>query len=292
MKRAFTGERVKADNNLDGNAMKFAKDHTHSPEFYQSDRSKEEVDMKFRTQRSPFPFISLLAVVFLLSAGSAFANPPGSMHGKSKGMHSSSGDYGKSRHEGFGDPNRSSHRDGMQKRHGGSRHSMHRSGSGMGHKKGHGDHGSGGMLERAHQKTMKFFKHILKNKDAMSLTDEQVQQLRDLKINYKKDRIRMQADADIAEVDLHVLLWDEKAKLADLEAQMNTVHGLKTKLHVASIKARRDGKAVLTEEQRARIDKMHERMKSHGGSKGHPGASSKEKKCQKSKGHETAGDKK
>lgn len=252
--------------------------------------------MKFRTQRSLFSFISLFAVVFLLTAGPTFANPPASMHGKSKGMSSSSGDYGKSRHEGFGDPNRSSHRSGTHMSRGG-RHSMHASGPGMGHKKGHGDHGSGSMHDRAHQKAMKFFKHILKNKDAMSLTDEQVQQLRGLKINYKKDRIRMKADVDIAEVDLHVLLWDEKAKLADIEAQMNTVHGLMTKLHMASIKAKRDGKAVLTDEQRSRIDKMHKRMK--GGSKGHPGDSSKyknkKKQCEKrkkGKDHGTDGHKK
>ena len=169
---------------------------------------------------------------------------------------------------------------------------MHSSGSGMGHKKGHGDHGSGSMHERAHQKAMKFFKHMLKNKDAMSLTDEQVQQLRDLKINYKKDRIRMKADVDIAEIDLHVLLWDDKAKLADIEAQMNTVHGLMTKLHMASIKAKRDGKAVLTDEQRSRMNKVHKRMRSHGGSKGHSGDSSKAKKCKKSKGQTTDGHKK
>lgn len=248
--------------------------------------------MRFHEQRSMFPFISLLTLIFLLAAGPTFANPPGSMHGKSKGMHSSSGDYGKSGHKGYGDRSWSSPRKGMHERHGGGRHSMHSSGAGMGHKKGHGDHGSGSMHERDHQAVMKFFKHILKNKDAMSLTDEQVQQLRDLKINYKKDRIRMKADVDIAEVDLHVLLWDDKAKLADIEAQMNTVHGLMTKLHMASIKAKRDGKAVLTDEQRSRMDKMHKRMRSHSGSKGHPGDSSKSKKCKKSKDQATDGHKK
>ena len=233
--------------------------------------------MKFHEQRSLFSFISLVAVVFLLSAGPAFADPPRSMHGKSKGTHSSSGDYGKSGHKGYGDRSWSSHREGIHERHGGG-HSMHS--------------GSGAMHDRAHQRAMKFFKHMLKNKDVMSLTDEQVQQLRDLKINYKKDRIRMKADVDMAEVDLHVLLWDDKAKLADIEAQMNTVHGLMTKLHMASIKAKRDGKAVLTDEQRSRMDKMHKRMKSYGGGKGHPGDSSKAKKCKKSKGQATDGHKK
>lgn len=215
--------------------------------------------MNFSTKRSPLRFISLLTAVFLLTAGPAFADPPGAMHGKSKGMHSSAGSYGSSGH-------------------------------GMGHKKGYGDHGSGEMHDRDHQKAMKFFKHLLKSKDAMSLTDEQVQRLRDLKINYKKDRIRMKAEVDLAKVDLHVLLWDDTAKLADIETQMNTVHGLMTKLHMASLKAKRDGKAVLTDEQRARMDAMHKHMKR--GSMDHPGDSSKEKKCKKNKGHETDGHKK
>ena len=178
---------------------------------------------------------------------------------------------------------------------------MHASGSGMGQKKGRSDHGSSAMHEWAHQIALSFFKHMLKNKEEMSLTDEQIQQLRDLKINYKKNRIRMKADVDVAEIDLHVLLWDEKAKLADIEAQMNTVHGLMTKLHMASIKAKRDGKAVLTDEQRSRMDKIHKRMKSHGGSMGQAGDYSKHKdkdkkkqceKRKKSKDHESDGHKK
>lgn len=215
--------------------------------------------MSFRTKRFLSPFISLLTVVFLLAAGPAFADPSGSMHGKSEGMHSSSGSYGSSGHE-------------------------------MRHNKGHGDHGSGDMRNRDHWRAMSFFKHLLKNKDAMSLTDEQVQRLRDLKINYKKDRIRMQSEVDVAKVDLRVLMWDETSKLADIETQMNTVHGLMTKLHMASLKANRDGKAVLTDEQRARMDAMHKHMKR--GSMVHPGNSSKEKKCKKSKSHATGDHKK
>lgn len=228
--------------------------------------------MRFHEQAKPslFPLVSLLTLVFLLCAGPAFADPRGKSHG---------GPYA------GGDGERYSGYDKSPKR-------MHSSGYGKGSMKGHDGYGSGAMHERAHKKAMKFIKHILKSKDGMSLTEEQVQQLRDLKINYKKNRIRMKADADIAQVDLHVLLWDEKAKLSDIEAQMNTVHGLKTKLHMASIKARRDAKAVLTEEQRARIAKMHERIKSHGKKAGHPGDSSKDKKCKKGKGHEIAGDKK
>ena len=101
----------------------------------------------------------------------------------------------------------------------------------------------------------------------------------------------MKAEAKIAEVDLHELMRKE-AKLLAIEAQMNTVHGLRTKQHIASIKAKRDARALLSEEQQARMSKIHERIKSQRGSKGHPGDSSKEKKCKKSKGETTDGHKK
>lgn len=46
---------------------------------------------------------------------------------------------------------------------------------------------------------------------------------------------------------------------------------------------KRDAKAVLTEDQRARIDQMHERIKAHGKKAGHHGDSSKGKKCKKAR---------
>ena len=226
--------------------------------------------MRFHGQPTPslFPLVSLLTLIFLLSAGGpAFADPRGKSHDGSY----AGGDGG--RHGGW---------DKSYKK-------MHSSGHGNRSGKGHGGHGHEAMLSGAHQEAKQFIKHLLKNKDGMSLTNEQVRRLRDLKINHEKSRIMMQAEADIAKLDLRVLMKDEKSKLSDVEAQMNAVHGFMTKLHVASIKAKRDAKAVLTDEQRARMDKIHKRIRSHGASKGHSGDSSKN--CKKSKGHETDGHK-
>ncbi len=217
--------------------------------------------------------VSLLTIIILLSTVPAFADPHGSMPRHSKTMHSSSGSHGSSGHEGYGDHSRSSHHDGMNKRHGGGRHS-----------KGHGGHGYGSTHPGHHRDAIKFIKHILKFKEGMSLTAEQEQQLRALKMNYKKTRIKAKAEVDLASIDLHEVLKNEKASLSDVEAEFNKFHALKTKLYMASIKAKRDAKAVLSEEQRSRMDKIHERIKSHGGgSMGHPGDYSKYKK---SKGYE------
>ena len=140
-----------------------------------------------------------------------------------------------------------------------------------------------------HQDAGKFIKHILKFKDGMSLTAEQEQKLRTLKVTYKKDRIKTKAEVDLASIDLHEALKNEKASLSDIEAGFNKLHALKTKLYMASIKAKRDAKAVLSDEQRARMDKIHERIKSHGGNMGHRGDYSKYKKSKKSMGHGTNG---
>ena len=164
---------------------------------------------------------------------------------------------------------------------------MHSSGHGK-HPQ-HGGHGHGSGRHGKHQNAAEFIGHILKFKEGMSLTAEQEQKLRTLKTTYKKDRIKTKAEVDLANIDLHEVLKNEKASLSDIEAEFNKLHGLKTKLYMASIKAKRDAKTVLSDEQRARMDKIHERIKSHGGNMGHSGDYSKYKKGKKRMGHGTGG---
>lgn len=219
--------------------------------------------------------VSLLAVFFLLAAGPALADPHGSMHGHSKSMHASSGTHGV-HHDGH-----HSHHDGMHGKHGGGHHATHSSGHGK-----HRGHGHGTVHGGHHQDAINFIKHILKFKEGMSLTAEQEQKLLALKTSYKKNRIKTKAEVELASIDLHEVLKNEKASLADIEKEFNKLHALKTKLYMASIKAKRDAKGVLSGEQRARMDKIHERIKSHGGNMGHSGDYSKYKK---SKGHGAGG---
>lgn len=223
-----------------------------------------------RISESPrwFVPVSLLTIFFLLAAVPALADPHGSMH--------RDGHHQKSAYEKHGDHHGHTHHDGKHKGHGEGRHSMHSSGHGKHHQ--HGGHGHGSGRHGKHQNAAQFIGHILKFKEGMSLTAEQEQKLQTLKVTYKKDRIRLKAEVDMANVDLHQVLKNEKAKLADVEAEFNKLHTLKTKLYMASIKAKRDAKAVLSDEQRARMDKIHERIKSHGGNMGHPGDYSKYKK--------------
>jgi Spy/CpxP family protein refolding chaperone len=132
-----------------------------------------------------------------------------------------------------------------------------------GHKNGHQGHGYG-KHPGPHQSASEFIQHVLKFKKPMAITDEQEDKLRAINLAFKKTRIKMKAEVKLANLDLHELLRDDQASLSDIESKLKTVHALKADLHMASIKARREAKAVLTEEQRKRMKAVHERIKAMG----------------------------
>ena len=226
--------------------------------------------MRMHDPPSWFLPVSLLAIFFLLAAIPALADPHGFMRGDSKSMSSSSSPHGASGSYGRDGHPRTSSYQGYGKHHA--------------KKPGHG--GMSSTHPGKHQSATDFIKHILKFKEGMSLTAEQEQKLHALKTDYKRNRIKMKAEMDLANIDLHEVLKNEKASLSAIETELTKLHGLKTKLYMASIKAKRDAKAVLSDEQRSRVNKIHERAKAHGGNMAHPGG---KPKYGKSKGHGTGG---
>jgi len=129
---------------------------------------------------------------------------------------------------------------------------------------GSGTHGGSSRHMGGHQSATKFIDHILKFKDGMAITDQQESQLNTIKIAYKRNRIKMKADVELANLDLHEVLKDEDADLSGIETKLKQVHALKAGLYMASIKAKRDAKGVLTPEQRSRMKAVHDRIKTHG----------------------------
>ncbi len=227
--------------------------------------------MRFTGVTTPswYSVCSLSSVFVIALAGPTLAEPPSSPHGSPHGGSSYSGKHpgGQDKaHMGFsahGDKHYSKSYPSM----GDSNHAM-----GFGH--GGGQHGMGRRGHSSthpgtHQGATEFIDHILKFKDGMSVTDEQEQQLRSVRTNYRKDRIKIKANVQLANIDLHELLRDNKSSLGDIERIIKLVYGLKADLNMASIKAKREAKAVLSEEQRSRMDKIHERIKSHGGNTPH-----------------------
>lgn len=115
-----------------------------------------------------------------------------------------------------------------------------------------------------HQSATKFIDHILKFKEGMAITDQQESQLNTIKTAYKRNRIKMKAEVELANLDLHEVLKNENSDLSGIESKLKQVHALKADLYLASIKAKRDAKDVLTPEQRSRMKAVHDRIKTHG----------------------------
>ncbi|NKB81079.1 MAG: hypothetical protein GKS05_04145 [Nitrospirales bacterium] len=142
--------------------------------------------------------------------------------------------------------------------------------SGMTGHAGHGNKHGGG----AHQNASHFIKHVLKFKEGMAITESQAQQLNGINANFKRTKIQTEADVKLANLDLHELLKNEQADLSAIESKLKKVHMLKADLYMASIKAKREAKAVLTDEQRKRMKAVHDRIKAYGSKmkqSGHPG---------------------
>jgi Spy/CpxP family protein refolding chaperone len=143
----------------------------------------------------------------------------------------------------------------------------------------HGGHGMKGAMHSSghghHQSASKFIDHILKFKDGMAITEDQAAKLHSIKTDFKKTKIKMKADIQLTSVDLHELLRDDKGSLNDVEAKLKSLYDKRAEMYLASVKATRDAKAVLTDEQRARMKTVHDRINAYKGSgmgtKGHPG---------------------
>lgn len=109
-------------------------------------------------------------------------------------------------------------------------------------------HGHGKRPDAAH-----FIKHVLKAGDELGLTEDQETRLRAIKTAYKKERITKKAEVDLAKVDLRSLLHSDQASMSEIEGIVNKMYALKAELRVASIKATREARAVLTPEQRKKL---------------------------------------
>jgi Spy/CpxP family protein refolding chaperone len=132
------------------------------------------------------------------------------------------------------------------------------------HKAGHGPH----------QSASKFIEHILKFKEGMAITDDQAAKLQTIKTDFEKTKIKMKADMQLASLDLHELLRNDQGDLGAVESKLKSLFEIRAGLYLASVKAGRDAKAVLTDEQRSRMKAVHDRINAYkegGMPKGHPG---------------------
>lgn len=92
----------------------------------------------------------------------------------------------------------------------------------------------------------------LDRKDELGLTPQQVQQLRTIRRDFKKDFIRRSADLKISMIDLGTVFqgdWTVDAA----EKQLRQIQSARTDLIVQYLKARKQAEQVLTAEQLQKV---------------------------------------
>lgn len=130
--------------------------------------------------------------------------------------------------------------------------------SSMSHGGSHGVHG--------HGVTGHLLRHLLKHKQDLNLTDEQVGKLRGIALEADKAGIRAGADVLVAGRELRSLMWDKKAELSAIEAKVKERADLEAAATMIRIKAKRDLLGVLSDEQRTKLRSMWEqKRRGHGG---------------------------
>lgn len=132
--------------------------------------------------------------------------------------------------------------------------------AGMGY--GHGDHE--GMGRHGGLSTLAM-------KEQLGLSDEQVNQLRPLELEYRKTMIQNGADLRVAMVDLGMFTDAKKTDMAAIAAKVDEISLLQKKMMMYRVEVLLKVKEVLSPEQyeqfRSRLRAQMEGMAHHGGEK-------------------------
>src|SRR5262245_31123424 len=105
---------------------------------------------------------------------------------------------------------------------------------------------------------------MLHHRAELGLSPDQVGRLETLRGDFTREAIRRSADIRIAELDLATLLEQEPVDLTKVEAKVRDVAQLRADLRIARLRTVEQGKAVLSPEQRTRLQTMLSGGMQHG----------------------------
>ena len=102
---------------------------------------------------------------------------------------------------------------------------------------------------------------ILENKEELGLSDEQVEKIKALKINAKKDTILKKAEIDIVALDIKAAMWKDPIDTAAVGKLLDKKYELKKEKAKSLIEAYAALKGTLTEEQKGKLKDIYKKCK-------------------------------
>ena len=102
---------------------------------------------------------------------------------------------------------------------------------------------------------------ILSNQDELGMSDEQVQKIKELKIETKKDLIRTKADIEILSLDIKSELSKSAINAKTVKQMIDKKYGLKSEKAKALVDAYATLKGMLPEEQKRKMKELWKKSK-------------------------------
>jgi len=130
--------------------------------------------------------------------------------------------------------------------------------------KGHGGHGP--MMEMDHMDMMGGDMMCMEQANKMGLTDDQMAKIKPLHREMQKKQIRSKADLKLAEIELMEIMEVKDFDLDKATTAVKKIEDIKTAQHLEMLKAMKDVRAILTDDQ---FKKMHKIMSMKMGEKKH-----------------------
>ena len=124
----------------------------------------------------------------------------------------------------------------------------------------------GGYAEGKDKVQMKAIK-LLKFKDELGLSDDQVEKIKELRLKAKKESVKQAAEIEIIALDIKAMLGKDPIDTTAINALIDQKYELKKAKAKSSIAALADLKSVLTA---AQMDKLKELYQKHGKAKEMP----------------------
>ena len=97
---------------------------------------------------------------------------------------------------------------------------------------------------------------MLRNREKLGLSTDQVKKLEQLRSEFQKDSIRRDADLRVAEMDLTSLLDAQPVDMPKVEAKIREIEKLRADARIARIRAMERGKEQLTADQRKKLQDL------------------------------------
>jgi hypothetical protein len=97
---------------------------------------------------------------------------------------------------------------------------------------------------------------MLRHREKLGLSPDQVKNLEQLRDNFQKESIRKEADLRVAEMDLNSLLEAQPVDMAKVEAKIREMERLRADLRLGRIRTIEKGKDQLTADQRKKLQDL------------------------------------